>query len=66
MNSPVDLSLGAGPSGAADQTWSVDEIERLYQKALDAVDAVANDLNAATDALSSSADADRRTIRRPG
>jgi segregation and condensation protein B len=64
MNSPFDSSLGpapldAGLGSAADESWSVDEIERLYRKALDAVDAVANDLNAATDALTSDADSDR-------
>ncbi|HEV8001069.1 MAG TPA: SMC-Scp complex subunit ScpB [Planctomycetaceae bacterium] len=59
MNSPVDSSLGAGSSGGADESWSVDEIERLYRQALDAVDAVANDLNAATDALTSEVDSER-------
>jgi segregation and condensation protein B len=63
MNSPADSSLDsssrhASPS-SADESWSVEEIERLYQKALDAVDAVANDLNAATDALTSETDSDR-------
>src|SRR5580704_12145123 len=63
MNSPFDSSLGpapldAGLGSAADESWSIDEIERLYRKALDAVDAVANDLNAATDALTSDADSD--------
>jgi segregation and condensation protein B len=58
MSSTIGSSHGAAPDGAAEQTWSVDEIERLYRQALDAVDAVANDLNAATDALSS-ADTDR-------
>jgi segregation and condensation protein B len=59
MNSPVDSSLGTGSGGAADESWSVDEIERLYRQALDAVDAVANDLNAATDALTIEADSER-------
>jgi segregation and condensation protein B len=59
MSLPVDSSLEGGPGQAADQTWSCEEIERLYQKALDAVDAVANDLNAATDALTSSPEVDQ-------
>jgi segregation and condensation protein B len=42
-----------------DESWSVEEIERLYRKALEAVDAVANDLSAATDALTSDAEAER-------
>jgi len=62
MNSPGDSSIDSSSRHAhpsADESWSVEEIERLYQKALDAVDAVANDLNAATDALTSEADSDR-------
>lgn len=59
MNSRVDLSQGAGSGGATDESWCVDEIERLYRQALDAVDAVANDLNAATDALTNEADSER-------
>ncbi|HXY36794.1 MAG TPA: SMC-Scp complex subunit ScpB [Planctomycetaceae bacterium] len=60
MSAPIDSPQGAGPSAVRDQTWSVEEIERLYQKALDAVDAVANDLNAATDVLSSPPEADQQ------
>ncbi len=56
MNSPDD-SPNSG--SAAEESWSVDEIERLYRQALDAVDAVATDLNAATDALTNETDSDR-------
>ena len=59
MNSPDDSSLSTGSGGAAEESWSVDEIERLYRQALDAVDAVASDLNAATDALTNETDSDR-------
>ena len=58
MNSPLNSSLETGASDAAEPSWSVDEIERLYRQALDAVDAVANDLNAASTALSSSGEAE--------
>ncbi len=59
MTTPIDSSPSAEDDAADDQTWSVDEIERLYRQALDAVDAVANDLNAATDALTNESEAER-------
>jgi segregation and condensation protein B len=59
MSLPADSSLDGGSSKAAEQAWSVEEIDRLYRKALEAVDEVANDLNAATDALTSEAEPDR-------
>jgi segregation and condensation protein B len=59
MSLPADSSLDGGSSRAADQAWSIEEIDRLYRKALEAVDEVANDLNAATDALTSEAEPDR-------
>ncbi len=58
MNSPHNSSLETGAGDAAEPSWSVDEIERLYRQALDAVDAVANDLNAVSTALSSSGEAE--------
>jgi segregation and condensation protein B len=58
MDSPLDSSFEESAGDATEQSWSVEEIERLYRQALDTVDAVANDLNAASDALSGSADAE--------
>jgi segregation and condensation protein B len=58
MNSPLDSSFEEPAGEVAEQSWSVEEIERLYRQALATVDAVANDLNAATDALSGSDDAE--------
>ena len=60
MSLPADSSLDGGSSKAAEQAWSVEEIDRLYRKALEAVDEVANDLNAATDALTSEAEPEGR------
>jgi segregation and condensation protein B len=54
MSAPVESSSDAGHSIAADQVWSCEELERLYRQALDTFEAAANDLNAATDALSGS------------
>jgi segregation and condensation protein B len=48
---PADFPQSPTPDAATHQAWSVEEIDRLYRQALEAVDAVANDLNAATDAL---------------
>jgi len=59
MSLPVDRSRDSGSSRAADEAWSIEEIDRLYRKALEAVDEVANDLNAATDALTSETEPDR-------
>jgi segregation and condensation protein B len=59
VNSPVDSSQ-ADRSDAANETWNVEELERLYRQALDAVDAVANDLSAATDALTADVEPERR------
>jgi segregation and condensation protein B len=56
MNLPVDSSRGGGPGASADQPWSCEELDRLYRKALEAADAVANDLNAAKDALTGERD----------
>ncbi len=58
MSSPLDSPLETGAGDASESTFSVDEIERLYQQALEAVDAVANDLNAASNALSGSGEAE--------
>ncbi|HEV3299474.1 MAG TPA: SMC-Scp complex subunit ScpB [Planctomycetaceae bacterium] len=66
MSLPVDTSRDSGSSGAADEAWSIEEIDRLYRKALEAVDEVANDLNAATDALTSEAEPDRPAQSAPG
>jgi segregation and condensation protein B len=54
MSAPVDSPSDTGHSSAADQVWSCEELERLYRQALDTFEAAANDLNAATDALSGS------------
>lgn len=56
MSAPVDSPADAGQSSAADQVWSCEELERLYRQALDTFEAAANDLDAATDALSGSDD----------
>ena len=58
MDSPFESSFEESVGDATEQSWSVEEIERLYRQALDTVDAVANDLNAASDLLSGSADAE--------
>ncbi len=58
MNSAHNSSGETGAGDAAEPSWSVDEIERLYRQALDAVDAVANDLNAVSTALSNSGEAE--------
>jgi segregation and condensation protein B len=56
MSAPVESSAETAPSSAADQVWSCEELERLYRQALDTFEAAANDLNAATDALTGSDD----------
>lgn len=58
MNLPLDSSFDETGGDVAEQSWSVDQLERLYRQALDAVEAVANDLNAASDVLSGSAEAE--------
>jgi segregation and condensation protein B len=66
MSLPVDMSRDSGSIRAADEAWSIEEIDRLYRKALEAVDEVANDLNAATDALTSETEPDRPAQPAPG
>jgi len=66
MSLSVDTSPDPGSSGAADEAWSIEEIDRLYRQALEAVDEVANDLNAATDALTSETEPDRPAQPAPG
>jgi segregation and condensation protein B len=46
----------AAENAPADPAWSCEEIERLYRQALDAVEAVANDLNSVTQTLSTDVD----------
>jgi segregation and condensation protein B len=45
----------AGFDASSSATWSCEELERLYRRALDAVESVANDLNSANAALSGDA-----------
>jgi segregation and condensation protein B len=44
------------PDREADGTWTCDEIERLYRQALDAMEAVADDLSSATRSLEAADD----------
>jgi segregation and condensation protein B len=48
-------SVGDAP---ADPAWSCEEIERLYRQALDAVEAVADDLSSVTQSLSNDAESE--------
>ncbi len=55
--------LGDAPGNSAGDTpaeasWSCEEIERLYREALDAVEAVANDLSSVTRTLSTDAESE--------
>ena len=58
MNRPADASDGSAQDAAAESAWSCEEIERLYQQALDAVEAVAHDLKSVSQTLSADADGD--------
>jgi segregation and condensation protein B len=55
LDDAPDNSAGDTP---ADPAWSCEEIERLYRQALDAVEAVANDLNSVTQTLSTDAESE--------
>lgn len=52
MNAPMNLSHDRR-SGTGEPSWNCEEIERLYQQALVAVEAVATDLNSARQTLAS-------------
>jgi len=53
-----DASGNSVGDAAADPAWSCEEIERLYRQALDAVEAVADDLNSVTQSLSDDAESE--------
>jgi len=59
MSRSGDARGPAAEKAPADPAWSCEEIERLYRQALDAVEAVANDLDSVTQTLST--DLDRET-----
>jgi len=58
MNRPADAAHGSAQDASAEPAWSCEEIERLYQQALDAVEAVAHDLTSVSQTLSAEADGD--------
>jgi segregation and condensation protein B len=58
MNQPADAAHGSAQDASAEPAWSCEEIERLYQQALDAVEAVAHDLTSVSQTLSADADGD--------
>ena len=58
MNRPADAAHGSAQDASAETAWSCEEIERLYQQALDAVEAVAHDLTSVSQALSADGDVD--------
>ena len=58
MNRPADAAHGSAQDANAEPAWSCEEIERLYQQALDAVEAVAHDLTSVSQTLSAEADGD--------
>ncbi len=58
MNRPADAAHGSTQDASAETAWSCEEIERLYQQALDAVEAVAHDLTSVSQALSADGDVD--------
>jgi segregation and condensation protein B len=58
MNQSADAAHGSAQDASAEPAWSCEEIERLYQQALDAVEAVAHDLTAVSQTLSADADGD--------
>src|SRR5580692_7832762 len=56
MNRPADAAHGSAQDASAEPAWSCEEIERLYQQALDAVEAVAHDLTSVSQTLAVDAD----------
>jgi segregation and condensation protein B len=56
MNRPADRTGGSAQEAGAETAWSCEEIERLYQQALDAVEAVAHDLTSVSQSLSTDSD----------
>ena len=58
MNQSADAAHGSAQDASAEPAWSCEEIERLYQQALDAVEAVAHDLTSVSQTLSADADGD--------
>jgi segregation and condensation protein B len=58
MNQSADAAHGSAQDASAEPAWSCEEIERLYQQALDAVEAVAHDLTSVSQTLSADADVD--------
>jgi len=53
-----DASGNSAGDAPADPAWSCEEIERLYRQALDAVEAVADDLSSVTQSLSNDAESE--------
>jgi segregation and condensation protein B len=56
MNQSADAAHGSAQDASAEPAWSCEEIERLYQQALDAVEAVAHDLTSVSQTLSADGD----------
>jgi len=58
MSRPGDASGNSVGDTPAVPAWSCEELERLYRQALDAVEAVADDLNSVTQSLSADAESE--------